>query len=271
MNYLPRKSKRVSIALVLAGVGLTATQARGQDSGETRRTASLVGQVVSASTGLPVGGAVVHLLRSGYGALTDSTGNFRIPQTWAGIDSIEVRFIGYEPSHQPIELVPDETTRVTLLLSQTVVRIADLTVEIRQTRRARNLAGFVTRMERGFGTFYTPRDVQTRNPRLPSDLFRGEPGVEVGRMEYGRAPVYVGDGASQRKCPPAVYLDGVYQSGMQVDDLPKEDLGAVELYKRGTETPMEFMRVGSTCGAIVIWTPDGPGFLDWAGELPEPY
>ncbi len=271
VSYLRRNSERVCVTLVLVGLGLAADQAHGQNTNETRRTAALVGQVVSASTGRPVEGAVVHLLRSGYGALTDSTGNFRIPQTWAGPDSLEVRFIGYEPSHQPIDLVPDETTRVTLLLSQTVVRIADLTVEIRQTRRARNLAGFVERMERGFGTFFTPRDVQTRNPRLPSDLFRGEPGVQVGRMEYGRAPVYLGDGASGRRCPPAVYLDGVYQAGMQIDDLPKEDMGAVELYKRGTETPMEFMRVGSTCGAIVIWTPDGPGFLDWAGELPEPY
>lgn len=254
-------------ALVAFGFATPATAQ--QDEGD-RRPAVLVGQVVSASTGLPVEGAVVNLLRSGFGALTDEEGNFRIPQTWAGRDSLEVRFIGYEPSGLGIELVPNETTRVTLLLSQTVVRVAELVVEVRQTRRARNLAGFVERMERGFGKFYTPRSIINRNPRLPSDLLRGEPGVSVGRIEYGRAEIFLGRGADLN-CPPALYLDGMYQAGMQFDDLPKEDLGAVEVYTRDVETPMEFMRTNSTCGAIVVWTPSGPGFMDWAGELPDPF
>ncbi len=234
-----------------------------------RRPAELVGQVVSATTGRPVDGAVVTLLGSGYGAITDSAGNFRVPQTWAGQDTIEVRFIGYEASRTPVELAADETTRITLLLSQTVVRVADLVVEVRQTRKSRKLQGFVERMQKGFGTFFTPRDILNRQPRLPSDLLRGLPGVRVGRMEHGKQPVYFTSGAGTRyDCPPAIYLDGVYQAGMDLDDIPAEDLGAVEIYRRSTETPMEFMRTSSTCGAIVIWTPDGPDFMDWAMDLP---
>ena len=157
-----------------------------------------------------------------------------------------------------------------LFLNAFAVRMADLVVEVRQTRRARNLTGFVERREKGFGTFFTPREIINRNPRLPSDLLRGEPGVSVGRIQYGRAEVFMGQGASL-SCPPALYLDGMYQAGMQFDDLPREDLGAVEIYKRDLETPMQFMRTSSTCGAIVVWTPDGVGFLDWAGELPDPF
>ncbi|WP_420441274.1 carboxypeptidase-like regulatory domain-containing protein [Candidatus Palauibacter sp.] len=254
---------------VLAGAPGSTLAQEGQEEGE-RRTAELVGHVASASTGLPIEGAVVILMGSGYGATTDAEGNFRIPRTWAGRDSIEVRFIGYEAGHTLIDLAPDQTTRVTLTLSRTVIRIADLTVEVRQTRRARNLAGFVERLEKGFGTFFTPRDIINRNPRLPSDLVRGLANVSVGRIEYGRAEVFLGEGARLR-CPPALYLDGMYQAGMQFDDLERDVLGAVEVYKRDVETPMEFMRTGSTCGAIVVWTPDGPGFLDWAGELPDPF
>ena len=254
---------------VLAGSPGT-TLAQEEQETEDRRTAELVGHVASASTGLPIEGAVVILMGSGYGATTDAEGNFRIPRTWAGRDSIEVRFIGYEAGHTLIDLAPDQTTRVTLTLSRTVIRIADLTVEVRQTRRARNLAGFVERLEKGFGTFFTPRDIINRNPRLPSDLLRGLPNVSVGRIEYGRAEVFLGEGPRLR-CPPALYLDGMYQAGMQFDDLERDVLGAVEVYKRDVETPMEFMRTGSTCGAIVVWTPDGPGFLDWAGELPDPF
>lgn len=235
---------------------------------ETERpTAELIGQVASASTGLPIEGAIVILMGSGFGATTDAEGNFRIPRTWAGRDSVEVRFIGYEPSYTVIDLEPDLATQVTLTLSRTVVRIADLTVQVRQTRRARNLIGFEERRDKGFGEFFTLRDIQTRNPRLPSDLLRGLPNVTVGRIQYGMAEVFLGDGA-RLGCPPALYLDGMYQSGMQFDDLPREDLGAVEVYKTDLETPMEFMRTGSTCGAIVVWTPDGAGFLD---APPNPY
>ena len=44
--------------------------------------------------------------------------------------------------------------------------------------------------------------------------------------------------------------------GMILDD---------RLYRGATDTPVEFMRtMGRTCGAVVIWTPDGPDFFrDW--------
>jgi len=263
--------RRIPLLAVLVVLTLTFSAERlvAQEDPE-RLPATLLGKVVNSSSGLPVDGAVVSLLGSGYGAITDSTGNFRVPQTWAGPDTIEVRFIGFEPSRVPVELVPNEITRITLLLSQTVVRVADLVVEVRQTRRSRNLLGFVNRMQRGFGDFFTPNDIRNRNPRLPSDLFRGIPGVQVGPIQYGRAQVTIGRG-SRLGCPPAVYLDGVYQAGMFVDDIPAEDLGAVELYKSMTDTPMEFMRSSSTCGAVVIWTPDTVDFQDWAVELPDPF
>lgn len=252
----------VTAAVALLGVTLPLAA---QDAA-ARRSATLVGQVVNATTGRPIEGAVVSLIGSGYGAITDSLGNFRVPQTWAGTDTLEVRFIGYEPSRTEVELAPNETSRITLLLSQTVVRVADLVVEVRQTRKAQKLQGFIERMEKGFGTFFTPRDIRTRNPRLTSDLMRGIPGVRVGRIEHGRAPVSFARG-SLPGCRPAIYLDGVHQAGLEVDDIPAEDLGAVEVYKGITDTPMEFMRTND-CGAIVIWTPDGPDFMDWAYDLP---
>ena len=265
-----RGARLAALTLVAAGVlAGSPSSTRAQEETE-RATAELIGQVVSASTGLPLEGARVILLGSGYGAITDAEGNFRVPQTWAGRDSVEVRYIGYEAGYTVIDLEPDQTTRVTLTLSSTVIRIADLTVEVRQTRRARHVEGFLERMEKGFGTFFTPRDIINRNPRLPSDLLRGLPNVAVGRIEYGRAEVFLGEGA-RLGCPPALYLDGMYQAGMQFDDLEKEVLGAVEVYRRDVETPMEFMRTGSTCGAIVVWTPDGAGFLDWTGEVPDPF
>jgi hypothetical protein len=258
--------------MLVVGTALTVTAAglHGQEDPPDRLPATLIGTVVNSSTGRPVEGAVVNLMGSGYGAITDTLGNFRVPQTWAGRDTLEVRFIGFEPSKTVIDIAPNEITRVTLLLSQTVVRVADLVVEVRQDRRTRNLVGFVTRMQTGFGEFFTPSDIIARNPRLPSDLFRGIPGVQVSQIRYGRAAVTIGRG-TRLGCEPAVYLDGVYQAGMGVDDIPAEELGAVELYKGMTDTPMEFMRTASTCGAIVIWTPATIDVQDWVVELPDPF
>lgn len=244
-------------------------QAPPPEEQETPELAVLVGQVVNAATGAPVDGAFVSSVGTGFGAITDSTGNFNIPSARAGIDTIEVRFIGYEPSRTEISLEPGETSRVTLLLSPTVLRVADLTVEVRRDRRSRKLAGFLERREKGFGVFWTPRDIRNRAPRLTSDLMRGLPGVRVTRIVHGRAEVYLGRGA-RGDCPPAVYLDGVYQAGLQPDDIPREDLGAMELYRGTSDTPAEFMRtMGRTCGAVVIWTPDGPDFFtDWDPDGP---
>ncbi len=269
MHVIPRFPVVLAMAAVLpAGLGAQDESAGGQ-SQEVRTPAQLIGQVVDASTGRAVDGAVVSLLGSGYGAITDSTGNFRIPQTFAGMDTLEVRFIGFEPSRTAVELAPNETTRVTLLLSPQAVRVADLTIEVRRSRRSLRLQGFLERRQRGFGVFLTPRDIRNRNPRLPSDLLRGLPGVTVGRIEYGKAQVYMGRGA-RRDCKPAVYLDGVYQSRMDVDDIPPEDLGAMEIYRGISDIPAEFMRTGTVCGAIVIWTPDGPDFMDWDPDIPDP-
>jgi len=248
----------------------TAAAQTGEAGSQSHHPATLSGQVVSYSTGQPVDGAVVNLLGSGYGAITDSLGNFRIPQTWAGTDTIEVRFIGYEANKREIELAPNEESHITLLLSSTVLRVADLVVKVRQTRRERNLQGFAERFRKGFGEFFRPRDIRLRNPKLPSDLLRGIPGVSVGQISHNKATVFFGQG-KDLKCPPAVYLDGVYQAGMDLDDIAAEDLGAVEVYKRLSDTPPEFMRSASTCGTILIWTPDSADFQDWKGTIPDPF
>jgi len=232
--------------------------------------ATLVGTVFNALTGEPVQGALVQMLGSGRGALTLEDGTFRIENTWAGRDSLEVRFIGFDPSRTYLDLEPEATTRITLSLTSVAVRLADLVVEARLNRAERNLSGVTQRLKTGFGTFFSPREIRLRQPRLPSDLFRGEPGVTFGRIEYGRAEIFLGRGA-ERRCPPALYLDGVYQAGMQIDDLSREELGAVEVYKRTTDVPVEFVRSASTCGVILVWSPGSPEFEEWAEGLTDPF
>jgi hypothetical protein len=122
---MTRRASPIAILLLGAPTVLPAQEEAGPGTRqETRELAVLVGQVVSAATGAPIDGAVVSSVGSGFGAITDSTGNFNIPRAYAGTDTIEVRFIGYEPSRTEISLEAGETSRVTLLLSPTVLRVA---------------------------------------------------------------------------------------------------------------------------------------------------
>jgi len=94
--------------------------------------------------------------------------------------------------------------------------------------------------------------------------------VSVGRIDHGKASVFFGRG-EDLSCPPAIFLDGMYQGGQDLDDIAPENLGAVEVYKRMSDTPPEFMRSASTCGTILIWTPESADFQDWTKRVPDPF
>ena len=180
-------------------------------------TAQLIGQVVSAIDGRVIGGAVVSLLRSGMGAISDSSGNFNIPMTIAGTDTLEVRFVGYESGTVELYLEPDRVTRVVLLLSPTTVRVADLNVEIERSDTPALYAGFYRRKKRGIGHFITPEQLARRRPRYTSDMLRSVPGLAVGATIAGRAKVTVT--RELIPCEPVVFIDGLYVASMPVDDI----------------------------------------------------
>jgi hypothetical protein len=56
-------------------------------------------------------------------------------------------------------------------------------------------------------------------------------------------------------CQPMVWLDGQRAPGVEIDDLRKDDIQAIELYRGASVTPPQFATSGVTqCGAVVVWT-----------------
>jgi hypothetical protein len=219
-------------------------------------TAQLIGQVVSAIDGQTIGGAVVALLRSGMGAISDSSGNFNIPLTIAGTDTLEVRFVGYEPGTVELYLEPNRVTRVVLLLSPTTVRVADLNVEIERSETPALYAGFYRRKNKGIGHFITPEEIARRQPRYTTDMLRSVPGLAVGATRGGRATVTVT--RELIPCEPVVFIDGLYLPSMPVDDILANDLGAIEVYLGPSQVPVQYATLAPTaCGAILVWTRRG--------------
>lgn len=245
-------------AAALLALVLTSGAAPAQQEAEAGAdsTANLTGQVVSAMTGGPLDNARVVLKKSGRGAITDSAGQFTIRGAPAGSDTVQVSLIGFAEEQVPLTLKADHTTDVTFLLSETVLKVEDITVEVERERIGK-LSGFEKRRKMGHGYFITPEEIEQRNPQHPSDLLRTVPGVSVGAYRFGRADIRVTRGAVGTGCDVTYWVDGVAYANYHLDDLNRDDLLAMEIYRGPSETPPQFLFRNEGCGTIVVWTREG--------------
>lgn len=128
-------------------------------------------------------------------------------------------------------------------------------------------SGFVQRMERGFGHFITPYEIENSNAMWTTDLFAKIPGL------YVQLGGYMGDRILMRTagslCRPQIYVDGWRVSVGQPDKqdlntvIPIQALGAAEIYTRLAQIPLEYAIGGygaeagsfaGPCGVILLWT-----------------
>ena len=262
-------------ALLLPG-GATAQQsgadsaAAGSDTAGTairagERTATLEGTVVSAMTGGPLSNALVSLKGTQLGAYSDSAGHFVIEDAPAGLLPVDVRLLGFAEQEVQVRLQARAITHVTLLLSQTVLKVEALHVEVKAApTEAKELKGFYARMHRTAGYFITPQMVKKLAPEHPTDLLRVVPGVQVGPWQLGQgAPVYFT--RSRFDCNPYLIVDGLRMRDMTMDDLNEADILAVEVYHGPSETPPAFRFEEGSCGTIVVWTRSGGAPADTTG------
>lgn len=248
-------------ALAAALLVLFAVPASGQEGEEEApadtATATLTGQVVSAMTGGPLENARVVLAKSGRGAVTDTAGQFVIRGAPAGRDTVRVTLIGFAEEQVPLTLKPEHTTDVTLLLSETVLKVEDITVEVDRPTVSTKLQGFEKRRKVGHGHYIGPEQIEQRNPQRSSDLLRGVPGVSVSASRLGRAEVRVTRNPVGKNCDPVVWIDGTPYRDYHIDQLNRDDIMAMEIYRGPSETPPQFDFRSEGCGTIVVWTQEG--------------
>lgn len=239
----------------------SAAQERGSRPASADSTATLVGRVVSGMTGGPLEGARVVLTASGLGAITDSSGSFRVPRAPAGfVDTVEVRLIGYAEQAVPLRLQPGAVNRAIFSLSETVLRVSDLEVEVERSPLRYSLSEFERRRKTGNGYFVTPEMIKRQDPDHPSDVLRRVPGVSVGGRVNGEAEIRFVH--STTNCYPTLYLNGILWPRHNVDELSPNEILAMEVYRGTSEVPLRFHGTGrEDCGVIVVWTRQG-GTMD---------
>lgn len=223
-------------------------------------TARLTGTVASGQTGGTISTARILLPELGRGAISDADGRFTIEDLPPGVYEARVEYFGFSTNQRPVRLEPGSITRVTFMLDENVLEVAELEVEVKRPPGSDYLEDFRYREERGFGFHFGPEDIEERNPRRTSDLLRSVPSIYVRTNNIqGRGIVYFGHGP-QVRCRPNIWVDGAFAERYFVDNVAATDLLAVEVYRRPSETPPEFERTTSgQCGTIVIWTRRGPG------------
>ena len=191
--------------------------------------------------------------------LSNAQGRFTIRDVQPGLVRVRFARLGYAPRTATLVVQPGRTAEILATMAVEPIELEPVEVTVRSLDLERD--GFYARAARGWGTHFTPGDLERIRPIEVSDLFRGRvPGISVVRVRdpsWGYVTRIVsrrGSSFTRGPCVLAVYLDGAPMMDADIDFLPADALAAAEVY-HGPGTPLQFGANG--CGAVVLWTRRG--------------
>ena len=243
------KPRSAGLALAL-GVALSATGAAAQPNVAGRE---LVGLVRDAN-GAAVEGASVEI--PGAAARTDARGAFRLYTSDLDTLTITIRRLGFSVVSALLQSRNRQWDTVVVEMDRLPQRLAAAEVRASTATRRNGLRDFDERKAQGRGQYYTREQIVARNTLRTSDVVRDARGVHLVRLRSGAFGVRFASFANkQPNCVPTLWLDGQRARGMEVDEIPANDIEAMELYESWTVTPSQFAEgTYLPCGTIVIWT-----------------
>jgi hypothetical protein len=215
--------------------------------------ATLLGRVAD-SAGAAISGAHVTLLQSDSATtVTSDSGAFRFAALAPGPNLFSVRRFGFEPMTFTVVLKAAKTHSIKVVMEPSSQALP--AVAVSDTGPTTHwLDAFNERRAHHPGTFLTRKDFAKRDPKNGSDVLRMVPGVAVGTGPGGNRVVFTR--TSSRRCVATMYIHGSPFSG-QIDDIPVDDIEAIEVYVGVSEIPPELDRGGrNVCAVINVWTRD---------------
>jgi Carboxypeptidase regulatory-like domain/TonB-dependent Receptor Plug Domain len=234
---------RTLIALAISGAQLVGAQ-----------EVTLRG-VVMDSSHAPVPMVAVAVVAVHQVTRTDSLGRFTLTKLPAGEVQISIRRIGFEPATLKRILPASGIDSMRVMLVELPQALDAMSVAERHLRLG--VEEFYYRRAQGIaGVFFTKDEIRAQRASTPSDLMRTTAGVRFVRVPSGKGIRFASAGGMRRgDCQPVVWIDGQAAPGMELDDIPLNDIEGIELYRGVSTTPGQFWRSGaSQCGAIVIWS-----------------
>jgi hypothetical protein len=226
------------------------------DVGDPNAAGQIVGLVTEAGERSLAAVDITVLGQERARTLSNQQGRFTIRDVQPGLAVVRFARIGYAPRTATLIVQPGRTAEVVATMAIEPIELEAIEVTVRSRDLERD--GFYSRADAGFGTFFTPSDMERLRPIDLSDLFRGRvPGVQVVRSMIGDQAFLVGRRSTsfnQGECRLPVYVDGIPMLDNNVELLPASSVAAVEVYQ-GVGTPVQY---GSdACGVVLIWTRRG--------------
>ncbi len=194
--------------------------------------------------------------------VTDDRGRFQLEAPEGGDYRLSATALGYRPTVAASVLELPEGSSMTLefRIESQPVEIGGLTVDVEsvvdQPRLVQN--GFVRRAQGGFGRFVTPAEVQEAHVSSTAELL-SRTGRVAQDYRIGGDRIVMRDSWG-RYCVPTLWVDGIrldlYDDRIDAV-VPLSNVHALEVYRSGSEAPIEFNTAQDGCGVIVVWTKGG--------------
>jgi hypothetical protein len=197
---------------------------------------------------------------------TGAEGQFEFPDVPAGGYTLRIESLGYRPIVEVVDVSADSDVRLEIRVSASPLDLEPIVVV--SPRRPAFMTGFEERraLGRNHAAFFTAAEIADRNPNLLTDLFVAVPGayVEPGMLSNTMRVAGTPAGSAFRGCSPDVWVNGVLNTGVPVDEMFRPDqVAAVELYTLQHDVPGRF-EGPRRCGALVVWLRDrGPDEPPW--------
>ncbi|MGW8266551.1 MAG: carboxypeptidase-like regulatory domain-containing protein [Longimicrobiales bacterium] len=212
----------------------------------------IVGRVVDQDKGDPVEGAELRIRGTAVYGVSDRLGKFELEGVPAGGRVLEVSHLSYRVRTDSLQVLPEQTLEVTVMLSPDPLLLEPLVVSVRS--KVLEASGFYLRREQGLsGVLLTREQIEERNPARFTDLFVSIPGARIAHRDGVGGSVVVfprGNLMDGETCFPDVWVDGIITTIVDLDQFNPDQVEGLEVYQ-GAGTPL---RYNSPCGAILIWT-----------------
>lgn len=212
--------------------------------------------------------------------ITNSRGEFSIPNLPAGIVEFTARRIGYSPVTTAVQIDPGVTVHLAVKLVPVATQLGTIVVEGKRLDKALWQTGFYQRQLTGRGSYFDDEYLRRFGGGLGT-LMLNVPTVRLARASNGSA-LAVGKLPNGSDCSLNILVDGnviPFATNMGLDDIVnRDDVLAVEVYPRASEMPARISGLGgsgglgtigtvnlqgasmqsnsstSDCGAVLIWT-----------------
>ena len=227
---------------------------------------ALHGHLLELGTEIPISGGSVSLIDEEGGTVvstfSNSSGLFLLQAPSPGRYSVSAEALGYvSTTDGPLELTEGPRVQAFFHLQRNPLVLDSLRISVEQRTRRLEIAGFFERKQTGFGAFVEREEIEKRDPRFMSDLFRGRLGFRVAgspgsaRLVSRRSSTF-----ANATCMPVIYLDGIPMERGSIDALiHPSSVEAIEAYSGTSQLPAQYSGAGSGCGVVLIWTRRGGG------------